>query len=289
MATNVYQISLPNNKSFFVQGTTYKKIWDTLKANNVYPSLVNKIDDPAAYANKTVIPVADFRQPPCRCKRLLPSSNTTNEAQFRCKCGQTQHVIKLNKIQRKELRKDLLGDKKDDIHGLYHKMMKTVGNGAGQGFSNSGYEMMGKMDKFVQKNPSIIACGVDDDYHASSDVFLIPHQNSKQFWGVTALYVPQCTGEKPIRFFLYPEHLKGLIAGLNEMAKRIKATGNKKLSTFWTNPKQLTSWQKADLPNYILKPKPEDLNPSFAPNKPLTKAQQKKLKAFGKKLNKAAK
>jgi hypothetical protein len=83
-------------------------------------------------------------------------------------------------------------------------------------------EAMKWMEKYAKRHPEIIACRVDDDNHCGSDLYLIPHYcddgNLGADWmGVTVLYIPQCTGERPIRFFLYPQHHDGLLEALLEM------------------------------------------------------------------------
>ena len=77
--------------------------------------------------------------------------------------------------------------------------------------------------------------GVDDDHFCSADVYLITHEVPKELlkdtgefgvarWmGVSVLHIPQCTGEKPTKFFLYDGHRKSLERALAEVAKRRKA------------------------------------------------------------------
>ena len=78
---------------------------------------------------------------------------------------------------------------------------------------------MRKIEKFIKKNPDIIEVRCDDDVHAGSSLYLIPHENKKEYWGTTVLFVPQCTPDKNT-FFLYPEHLDNLIKELQEIQKR---------------------------------------------------------------------
>lgn len=39
--------------------------------------------------------------------------------------------------------------------------------------------------------------------------------------GISVYYIPQCTGEKPIQFFLYPGHLRRLITTLQKLYRRM--------------------------------------------------------------------
>jgi hypothetical protein len=248
MATRVFKIVTRNDKVFFVLAKNREEIWDVTTKNDARPMYVDHhYPKPDEYAGK-VIPIKDFRLPPCKCARLYHCANNAREIQYRCRCGQTIHTVPLTPEQKKCRKQDMWGNKKDNIHTLFHKMLHQFGDGK-LGFKESGFDLMCALDKFVAKNKEIIDCGVDDDYHTSSNLYLIPHEDDYQLWGVTCLYVPQCTGEKPIRFFLYPGHLKGLIEGLQEMAKRCRLHGNRLLESGWTTPKE-RRWDDA-LPKFI--------------------------------------
>jgi len=52
---------------------------------------------------------------------------------------------------------------------------------------------------------------VDDGAHCGSDLMCIMHQCRYQFMGMSVVFIPQCTGEPPTQFFLYPGHLDGLL------------------------------------------------------------------------------
>ena len=73
--------------------------------------------------------------------------------------------------------------------------------------------------------PPIETVHVDDDWHTSSEVYIIPHCSDWQWMGVTVEYVPQCTGEQPIRFFLYPHALDKMIEALQRMKNLSEQVG----------------------------------------------------------------
>jgi hypothetical protein len=122
---------------------------------------------------------------------------------------------------------------KSKIHRIFHDFQRKFDSRSAGGEEYSGYPMMKAVGKWAKKHPSVVIVGCDDDYHAGSDLVLIPHEDKYQLWGVTVLYIPQCTGEKPIRFFLYPGHLQWLLEGLNKMAKICRSKGNRRLDSCW--------------------------------------------------------
>jgi len=90
--------------------------------------------------------------------------------------------------------------------------------------------LMAKIDKWSKKHKNVIKVHVDDDYHAGSYVYLIPHVCTYKTMGLTIFYIPQCTRELPVQFFCYPDDLRALISGLTKMAKLLK-TPKKKYNT----------------------------------------------------------
>lgn len=79
---------------------------------------------------------------------------------------------------------------------------------------------MERIEKWAKKYPGdvrFVSC--DDDYHASGMLVLIEHRARASYMGTTAVFVPQCTGEPPVRFFLYPRHTDRLIAALQKVRK----------------------------------------------------------------------
>lgn len=87
-----------------------------------------------------------------------------------------------------------------------------------------GYELMCRIEKYAEKHPELEVVTVDDDHFASSLLVLLPHHDKKtgSYFGTSVIYVPQCTGEDPIRFFLYPGHAHGLLGALGKLRKTYK-------------------------------------------------------------------
>lgn len=178
----------------------------------------------------------------CKCRALRRRSSCKDEINYSCECGQLNHTLRMSKRQYKKHIASML--KPSEIHRIFHDFQRKFNSGKADGpnvfssFKYSGYPMMEAVRKWAKKHPSVIIIGCDDDFHAGSDLVLIPHEDKYQLWGVTVLYIPQCTGEKPIRFFLYPGHLQGLLEGLNKMANLCRSKGNRLLDSCWNNPKE---------------------------------------------------
>ena len=81
------------------------------------------------------------------------------------------------------------------------------------------YQEMKRVQNYTEEHPSIKVVGCDDDYHASSDLVLVPHESDYEWMGLSVQYIPQCTGEKSIRFFLYPSNLDKFIKTLKHYQK----------------------------------------------------------------------
>jgi hypothetical protein len=74
---------------------------------------------------------------------------------------------------------------------------------------------MTRVDKWAEKYPKDVKlCHCDDDYFSNAELVLIEHKSQAQYMGTTVVYIPQCTGEQPIQFFLYPDDRRQLIKTL---------------------------------------------------------------------------
>lgn len=203
----------------------------------------------------------------CKCRTVKVHSSSSKSATYVCKCGETRIEVPLTKKQNKEFMAGLAGftksSKKGGIHHLYHTFNDKLGIGqCPTTYPSNGYEFMCEIGKFAKKHPEIVECVVDDDAHAGSRIYLIPHKDNDSYWGTTCLYVPQCTGENPIRFFLYPEHLNELIAGLQAMKKQAAAFRGKKPKSSFDSLKPMTiqeAKKKAikEIAKDVVKPKPK--------------------------------
>lgn len=140
-----------------------------------------------------------------------------------------------------------LGKKDTDVHYVYHKFLNKfmttkrgkfytmkIKNKKGQivkkrfqsykdEFKFIGYKLMIEAEKFAKLYPDyvqVVRC--DDDWHAGSSLIIIQHKNKKDYMGTTIQYIPQCTGEQPIRFFLYDSHRTSLIKALKNIGTTIR-------------------------------------------------------------------
>ncbi len=83
-----------------------------------------------------------------------------------------------------------------------------------------GYDLMTRIRRWAKKHPKDVIClGCDDDYHASSDIFLILHRVKRRLWGTSVVVVTQCDGIPPKKFFLYPGHAHGLAVALRTLER----------------------------------------------------------------------
>lgn len=187
------------------------------------------------------MPKKTDNQEPCRCKKMKCWARSVRQISYRCACGQTRLEKNTTAAQRKQFMNSFKTEKNNNIHGIYHDFKKNFPDGYSEGS-----DMMDGVEEWAKKHPSVVICGCDDDHHAGSDLVIIPHENKYKLWGVTVVYIPQCTGEPPTRFFLYPNHLKGLLEGLGKMVDIAAKHGNKNLSSFYSNPKEPKSFD--DLP-----------------------------------------
>lgn len=151
----------------------------------------------------------------------------------------TKQQIKEAKAFMRKHKKEM-ADPARNIHYAYHKLCdKFVGQKRVPGKPHTflgkkyyptvdywklkGYALMKAMERFAKKYPDyveLVSC--DDDYHAGSMIALIKHQKPNEYFGTTLLYIPQCTGEDPIRLFLYDGHRTQLINALKSIAKAKK-------------------------------------------------------------------
>jgi len=218
----------------------------------------------------------------CHCRYLSLNSTCGTEAMYSCKCRQTKRVVKLRPDQRQTFRQ--LMSESGDMHKLYHKYCREVGRLKES--DRTGYEFMEWMQCFSKRNPAVLRVGVDDDCHAGSDVYLIPHESRYELWGVTVLYIPQCTGEKPIRFFLYPNHLRAMMKALEVMAKTCRSHGNRTLSGCWENESKPNAHD--GIPKSITLKSVRDNPSNWSPPKPISKAKKKKLAALRRRMKRQA-
>jgi hypothetical protein len=88
-----------------------------------------------------------------------------------------------------------------------------------------GWELMKRIERAANgplRGIKLLRC--DDNYHASSMLAVIPHEvrigtRLDEYWGTTIVYVSQCSGEPPVRLFLYGSHAKPLHTLLGQIVR----------------------------------------------------------------------
>lgn len=145
------------------------------------------------------------------------SSYSTKVADFRCwRCGgRTER--KLTPYEAKLVHKrwgDFTQPKpENDIHFLWHDFLRNFKEGGA--WKYKGYDLIERVAKWAFKHPEVRTVRVDDAAHANSDLVFVPHQSKRKVMGISVVFIPQCTGEDPIRFFLYPSGFSRLFMTLH--------------------------------------------------------------------------
>ena len=155
---------------------------------------------------------------PKKCKHNWKNNGTTcTERYERCsKCNERRTVKLTKEEQRKEkkqLREMLFPKPEHNVHRVYHRFCRIFGDGLTIPWKYKGYEMMKRVQRWAKYYPDdvqILRC--DDNHYCGSDLILIKHKSKgsadkpPQYHGITVVYIPQCSGEDPVEFFLYPDH-----------------------------------------------------------------------------------
>ena len=110
-----------------------------------------------------------------------------------------------------------------DIHSVWRSFENRFMKLKRSTFVITGYRLMVAVEKWAKKFPhevQIVRC--DDAHFCGSNIVLIEHRTRSQYMGTSAVYIPQCTGESPIQFFLYPSHRKAFIDALKHISSAEK-------------------------------------------------------------------
>lgn len=109
----------------------------------------------------------------------------------------------------------------DDIHKVWHEVVRELTTEEGDAFDfDLVADWENRLTTLIERYPNHVQhVGCDDSYHSSSDLILVEHATQAaadrpKYMGTTVLYIPQCSGEKPIHFFLYPGHKMALMKAL---------------------------------------------------------------------------
>lgn len=138
---------------------------------------------------------------------------------FRCNCG-VERSRKMTAEEKRRFMTEMFPKSSNSVSRVYLSFVKAFMKEEEWEWKWIGYDLMKRVEKWAKKYPSEVhIVGVDDDVFASSVLVLIEARTHDSYMGTSVIYIPQCTGEKPIRFFLYPCHRAGLITALKEIAK----------------------------------------------------------------------
>ena len=111
----------------------------------------------------------------------------------------------------------------DRIHNVWHSFQRRFckdGPSGNDDWKYRGYDLMKRVKTWAKKYPDdVTITGCDDAVFAGSDLVLIEHRSDKLYMGTSVVYIPQCTSENPIQFFLYPGHRFALIAALRRLGR----------------------------------------------------------------------
>lgn len=170
-----------------------------------------------------------------RCRWRLSYYNASSVVHVCDSCGKGRHSKERpTTAQERRNMKKAWKAKDANVHKVWHAFMKYMGDA-------TGYDAMRKAEKFAKKHPTeIFISGVDDDHFCSSSLVFVVHRAEHSYegltgkdtgpkWmGVSCVYIPQCTGEKPVTIFFYPGDMRGTLAVMKELDKRASASPDQK-------------------------------------------------------------
>jgi len=157
----------------------------------------------------------------CKKHRMELSSYSGNELSFRCwECREemTRPPTKPEAQWIDGMFRNMFYRMK--IHVLYHRFAKLYIGENGE-LKVKGWALMKKARLFVRNHPECLLTTCDDNLHCSSSILLIPHESETEFWGTTAVIIPQC-GEPTIVFF-YPRCMTDLLNAARMLSGRYLA------------------------------------------------------------------
>lgn len=149
-------------------------------------------------------------------------ARTGGTINLRCECEETRNRPMTDSERKRYAASDKRGwDRCKRMHAVSHDFKKQFKDKEGRQWKWVGWELTERVTRWSKKYPKdVIICGVDDSYHASSDMVLILHRESlRKNWGTTVVVIPQCDGQPPMEFFMYPAHRKGIQEALTRISK----------------------------------------------------------------------
>lgn len=162
---------------------------------------------------------------------------------FRCSC-KAQFERAMTKVEQRFYSSNFDSLKRPprekDVHAVWHDFVRRFRPGDDRKWKDVGYSLMEKVRRWASKYPDDVRLShVDDEFFSNSMFILVEHQAEAQYMGTSVVYIPQCTGENPIVFFLYPGDRKQLISELGVINRlgnaraKIAAKESRRLATEW--------------------------------------------------------
>lgn len=161
--------------------------------------------------------------PKKKCKRCLYPcdqhdfslvSHSRDDATFRCYHCREEKSRKLTPYEQDGLSFKRLLKNVDKIHRIYHSFIREFQTGD-RVWKFKGYDLMKRVDEWAARYPTVRIVRVDDDSHAGSYLVLIPHEDGTRTMGLSVVFIPQCTGEDPTKFFFYPGHFSDFFMSMH--------------------------------------------------------------------------
>lgn len=107
-----------------------------------------------------------------------------------------------------------------ELRKKFPKMYKSKYQDVRDGWKWTSYTLMTRVREWAKKYPEdVIVCRIDDSFFASSDLVFILHRVKRRLWGTTVVVIPQCDGQPPCEYFMYPSHREGIQKALEKMSK----------------------------------------------------------------------
>ncbi|KKM23341.1 hypothetical protein LCGC14_1616120 [marine sediment metagenome] len=152
-------------------------------------------------------------------KELTLHSSSGRDFGYRVgEAGEVQHVTDPTAEQLELLREymelsiQLDPDDDHNIHRVWHDFCERFMDYAWNNFKMRGCEMLDAVREWARQYPDdVVRVRVDDGAHCGSELICIMHKCRYKFMGMSVVLIPQCTGEPPTQFFLYPDHVEGLL------------------------------------------------------------------------------
>lgn len=101
-----------------------------------------------------------------------------------------------------------------NLHKIFHSFLSEILDDDKK-FKEEGLFRFKDVEDFAEKMKDVKLTYCDDDFFTTSELLWVPHVSGNTFMGVSLIFIPQVTADKPTTIFLYPNHLKQLIHAAN--------------------------------------------------------------------------